>query len=131
MKFKALFLTIGLALASAIAYAQEFNPVPRVWKWIGPSEVAFSYDGTFEDEGAFSINARNRRRTDGIKAPAKYAAFPVNPAGAVNLTYSPDSTKLAFTRNNDLYVIDIASGVETRLTFDGTDLIMNGYASWV
>ena len=131
MKFKALFLTIGLALASTIAYAQEFNPVPRMWKWIGPSEVAFSYDGTFEDEGAFSINARNRRRTDGIKAPAKYAAFPVNPAGAVNLTYSPDSTKLAFTRNNDLYVIDIASGLETRLTFDGTDLIMNGYASWV
>ena len=55
----------------------------------------------------------------------------MKPEGGVNLTYSPDSTKIAFTRNNDLYVVDIASGVETRLTFDGTELILNGYASWV
>ena len=47
------------------------------------------------------------------------------------MTYSPDSTKLAFTRDNDLYVIDIASQKEVRLTSDGTDLILNGYASWV
>jgi dipeptidyl-peptidase-4 len=28
-------------------------------------------------------------------------------------------------------VVEIASGKETRLTEDGTDLILNGYASWV
>ena len=39
------------------------------------------------------------------------------------MTYSPDSTKIAFTRDNDLYVVDIASGEETRLTFDGTNAI--------
>ena len=55
----------------------------------------------------------------------------MKPAGAVNMTYSPDSTKIAFTRDNDLYVVDIKSGVETRLTFDGSDVILNGYASWV
>ena len=49
----------------------------------------------------------------------------------MNLTYSPDSTKLAFTRDNDLYVVNIADSVETRLTFDGSDVILNGYASWV
>lgn len=49
----------------------------------------------------------------------------------VNPTYSPDSTKVAFTRDNDLYVADVASEKETRLTFDGTELILNGYASWV
>jgi dipeptidyl-peptidase-4 len=48
-----------------------------------------------------------------------------------NPTMSPDGKKIAFTRNNDLYVIDVASGKETRLTTDGTDLIYNGYASWV
>jgi dipeptidyl-peptidase-4 len=48
-----------------------------------------------------------------------------------NPTLSPDGTKVAFTRNNDLYVVDIASGKEDRLTTDGTDLIYNGYASWV
>ncbi len=48
-----------------------------------------------------------------------------------NPTFSPDETKIAFTRNNDLYVIDLETGVETRLTHDGTDLIKNGYSSWV
>ena len=122
---------IMFGLGALSISAQEFNPVPRAWKWVSPNEVAFSYDGSYEDEGAFSVNARNLKRTDGIKAPAKYAVFPVRPEGAVNLTYSPDSTKLAFTRDNDLYVVDIATGVETRLTDDGTDLILNGYASWV
>lgn len=38
---------------------------------------------------------------------------------------------MAFTRDNDLWVVDIASKEETRLTFDGSDVILNGYASWV
>lgn len=49
----------------------------------------------------------------------------------VNPTFSPDSTRIAFTRDNDLYVKDCASGTEIRLTFDGSELILNGYASWV
>ncbi len=124
-------LTILAALAVMSAAAQEFNPVPWAWKWISDSEVVFSYDGSYADSTAFVINAKNGRRTDGVKAPEKYGKFPVRPEGAVNLTYSPDSTKLAFTRDNDLYVVDIATGAETRLTNDGTDLILNGYSSWV
>ncbi len=131
MKYKVLLLTTLFGLASAFSYAREFNPVPRAWKWIGNDEVIFTYDGTYADSSAFVVNARTGKRTEGVKAPSKYAAFPVNPEGAVNLTYSPDSTRLAFTRDNDLYVVDIASGAETRLTYDGSDVILNGYASWV
>lgn len=131
MKYKVLLLTMLFGLASAFSYAREFNPVPRAWKWIDNDEVIFTYDGTYADSSAFVVNARTGKRTEGVKAPSKYAAFPVNPEGAVNLTYSPDSTRLAFTRDNDLYVVDIASGAETRLTFDGSDVILNGYASWV
>ena len=131
MKYKVLLLTMLFGLASAFSYAREFNPVPRAWKWIGNDEVIFTYDGTYADSSAFVVNARTGKRTEGVKAPSKYAAFPVNPEGAVNLTYSPDSTRLAFTRDKDLYVVDIASGAETRLTFDGSDVILNGYASWV
>lgn len=118
-------------LASAFSYAREFNSIPRAWKWLDNDDVIFTFDGTYADSSAFVVNARTGKRTEGVKAPSKYAAFPVNPEGAVNLTYSPDSTKLAFTRDNDLYVVDIASGAETRLTFDGSDVILNGYASWV
>ena len=49
----------------------------------------------------------------------------------VNVTPSPDSTMVAFTRDNNLWVRDLASGNERRLTSDGSDLILNGYASWV
>ena len=124
-------LIIVVMLLAVVAGAQEFNKVPRAWKWISDREVVFTYDGTYQDSTAFKVDARSGRRTEGFKAPEKYSDFPVRPEGAVNLTYSPDSTRLAFTRDNDLYVVDIASGQETRLTHDGSDLILNGYASWV
>ena len=123
---------VCLAVVMALtAGAKEFERVPVAWKWLDSKEVIFTYDGTFADSSAFVVEAKTGKTRTGVSAPAKYSEFPVKPEGAVNLTYSPDSTKLAFTRNNDLYVVDIASGKEQRLTFDGTDLILNGYASWV
>ena len=127
---KVLMILLAACVAVAAA-AQEFNRIPATWKWIGNSEVLFTFDGTFADEAAFAVNARTGARREGVSSPAKFADFPVKPEGAVNMTYSPDSTKIAFTRDNDLYYVDIASGKETRLTFDGSDVILNGYASWV
>ena len=128
---KKIALIVIAALTAVGALAQEFNRIPYSWKWIGDKEVLFSYDGTFADSTAFVVDAKTGKTRTGVSAPQKYSDFPVKPEGAVNLTYSPDSTRLAFTRNNDLYVVDIASGKETRLTHDGTDLILNGFASWV
>lgn len=48
-----------------------------------------------------------------------------------NPTLSPDGKQAAFTRNNDLYSVDITSGSETRYTTDGSEVIYNGWASWV
>ena len=129
MKIK--FTIFLIFLAAGFAAAQEFNDIPKAWKWVSDAEVVFTYDGTYADSSAFSVDVRSKVRKEGVKAPEKYSDFPVKPAGAVNLTYSPDSTKLAFTRENDLYVMNIADSVETRLTFDGSDVILNGYASWV
>ena len=53
------------------------------------------------------------------------------PEAELNPTLSPDQEWVAFTRKNDLYTIHVPSGKENRLTHDGTDLILNGYASWV
>ena len=128
---KAVVITVMMWLAVTLAGAQEFNRIPVSWKWIGDSEVLFTYDGSFADADAFAVDAKNGSRREGVSSPAKFADFPVKPDGAVNMTYSPDSTKIAFTRDNDLYYVDIASGKETRLTFDGSDVILNGYASWV
>lgn len=52
-------------------------------------------------------------------------------AAEKNPVLSPDGEKVAFTRDHDLYVLDIGSGEELRITEDGSDVIYNGWASWV
>ena len=128
---KRILMILMSVTVTASVFAQEFQSIPRVWKWLGNEEVIFSYLGTYQGDDAFVVNARNGKISEGVNAPSGFPFYPVRPEGAVNLTYSPDSTKLAFTRDNDLYVVDIASKEETRLTFDDSDVILNGYASWV
>jgi dipeptidyl-peptidase-4 len=48
-----------------------------------------------------------------------------------NPTFSPDGNYVAFTRDNDLYAIDLATGREIRYTTDGSGSVYNGWASWV
>lgn len=126
MRLVALALMVSLGVS-----AKDFNDIPNAWKWVGKNEVALSYDYSFTGDKDFSVNALTGKVTEGISYPAKFADFPFRPEGAVNLTYAPDSTRMAFTRDNDLWVVDIATRNETRLTFDGSDVILNGYASWV
>ena len=45
--------------------------------------------------------------------------------------FSPDGKKVAFVRENDLYVYCIDTKKELRLTADGTETILNGTLSWV
>ncbi len=45
--------------------------------------------------------------------------------------FSPDGTKVGFVRDNDLYVVDLATGKERAVTHDGSDTIINGTFDWV
>jgi dipeptidyl-peptidase-4 len=46
--------------------------------------------------------------------------------------FSPDGKKVAFTRNNDIYFLELASNKETRVTNDGKqNEIINGSTDWV
>lgn len=54
-----------------------------------------------------------------------------NEAEEKNPTISPDGKLIAFTRNNDLYSVEIETKKETRYTNDGSDVVYNGWASWV
>jgi len=66
------------------------------------------------------------------KAPEKVVhVMPALVEGWVNPTYSPDSTHIAYTLGNDLYSIDVETKEIVRHTYDGSDVILNGYASWV
>jgi dipeptidyl-peptidase 4 len=46
-------------------------------------------------------------------------------------TFSPDDSKVAFVRNNNLFAVDTATLRETALTSDGGARILNGKLDWV
>ena len=124
-------LLLVTCLLPFIGGARELNPIPVRYKWTGSATAVFSYDGSYTDSACFRVSMPQGTRTEGVRAPERYASFPLQPEGAVNLTYSPDSTLLAFTRGGDLWVVRIADGREVALTHDGSATVYNGYASWV
>ncbi|MEM6515783.1 MAG: S9 family peptidase [Bacteroidota bacterium] len=47
-------------------------------------------------------------------------------------TFSPDGTKIAYGKNNNLYIHDLSSGSDTQITSDGEfNKIINGITDWV
>ncbi|HYO78792.1 MAG TPA: DPP IV N-terminal domain-containing protein, partial [Thermoanaerobaculia bacterium] len=52
------------------------------------------------------------------------------PGAEEEATFSPDGTRVAFVRQNDLYVVDL-NGRERRLTTDGSKEILNGKLDYV
>ena len=47
-------------------------------------------------------------------------------------TFSPDGSKAAFVRDNDLYMVELATMKETRVTTDGEwNKVLNGATDWV
>ncbi len=48
-----------------------------------------------------------------------------------NPKFSPDGTRIAYTLKGNLFVFDIPAKKEIQVTTDGSEDILNGYASWV
>ncbi|WP_262249270.1 S9 family peptidase [Parapedobacter soli] len=65
----------------------------------------------------------------GTEAPRQLTQSPADEEK--NPTLSPNNQYVAFTRNNDLYAVNVSDGREIRYTTDATDVIYNGWASWV
>jgi dipeptidyl-peptidase 4 len=51
--------------------------------------------------------------------------------GVLYAQLSPDGSRAAYVRNNNLYVEDVASGALRQLTTDGSPAIINGTSDWV
>ena len=45
--------------------------------------------------------------------------------------FNTDASKAAYVEKNDIYVEDLSSGDITRITHDGSDLVLNGGSDWV
>ncbi|MGD8700201.1 MAG: S9 family peptidase, partial [Gemmatimonadales bacterium] len=61
----------------------------------------------------------------------KLTPISTRPGRQMYAKLSPDGGRVAFVRDNDLWVTDLSSGAERALTEDGSEDIINGAADWV
>ncbi len=124
------------------------NSLPSVVKWLDDSRFILRRDGK-----SYVIDCKTGAETEATDADTKViykqgSSYTKNndlyikevdveiqltndKDKEVNPTMSPDGKFVAYTKNNDLYTVNIGTKKETRITTDGSDVILNGYASWV
>src|SRR5213076_3347396 len=73
-------------------------------------------------KGTYFVCDFTARRLIPVSTKAGYQQF---------AKFSPDARRVAFVRDNNIYVTDLASGTETALTTDGGDNVINGTSDWV
>lgn len=103
------------------------NPTPFPMQFTQNNQLLFSEGRAFY---TYDLD-KGLRKEYNYKPKMSAASFDELVQGWKNPTLSPDSTMIAYTLDNDLYSINVRTKQITRHTYDGTDLILNGYASWV
>ncbi len=126
------------------------QPLPSVVRWIDDSHLVLRRDSknyvidckTGTETEATEADVKGEAKPDKTTAYLKSGDVYAKVAGTeiqltndkgkkANPTLSPDGNYVAFTKDNDLYTINIGTKKENRLTTDGSETILNGYASWV
>ena len=115
-------------------------------KWVSADEVVVSTMNrsnysrnnilynvkTGKTEENYKLPAAQKADDSDMRADAKKANEAIGGDGMLaNPTYSPDGKFLAFTYKGNLYVYDKENGKAKKITEDGSDVILNGRASWV
>ena len=145
LRLTALLLLMGSHLVQAqkklFTYEQLFKggmtniskPLPNIAKWVDDDHYLDMHkeaDGSVKPY-LVGISTRSAVPYTGEIPVPKTTERIVEPADSKNATASPDGKYIAFTRKNNLYIMDRVSKKETALTTDGSDVILNGYASWI
>ncbi|MDR1680353.1 MAG: S9 family peptidase [Prevotellaceae bacterium] len=111
------------------------DPVLRVTEWHGHTVDLTAYDAATQTNRQVTLDRKTGKIIRDFAQPTPAAApTPPTPSSDTlvqNPTWSPDSAYIAFTRHHDLYTLRLSDRRETRLTFDGSEVILNGRASWV
>lgn len=86
----------------------------------------------FSDDGASLLLSQEGQLSLFGVAEKKLRALTEGEAKNEDAHLSPDGQSVAFVRENDLYVLDVESGEERRLTSDGeAEVVFNGTTDWV
>ena len=126
------------------------SSLPRVVKWIDDSHFILSRDGK-----NYEVDCKNGAEKEYVEANINKGTVAETPNvitkgndlflsasvgdiqltndddKEINATVSPDNKYVAYTKNNDLYTVNLETKKENRITKDGSETILNGYASWV
>ena len=126
------------------------NTLPRVVKWIDDSHFILN-----RDNKNYEIDCKTGAEKEYVEANINKGSVATTPdiitkgtdlylrkntediqltkdsTIEINATLSPDGKYVAYTKKNDLYTVNIDTKKETRITMDGSETILNGYASWV
>lgn len=126
------------------------NPLPSVGMWTDATHVIIT-----RDSKKYLLDAKTGIETDYVAETVNKGSVPVKPEivnknndlfvrmnvgdvqltndkdKEVNPTLSPDGNYVAYTKNNNLYTVNLTTKKENQLTTDGSEVILNGYSSWV
>ena len=95
------------------------------------SEVNVNFPVTANDARTRLIYAKDKDLYFLNTATKEFKRLTQTPSEEKNPTLSPDGNYVAFTRDNNLFAIDLGAGKEIQYTTDGSKFIYNGYSSWV
>ncbi|HMJ48888.1 MAG TPA: DPP IV N-terminal domain-containing protein, partial [Ferruginibacter sp.] len=126
------------------------QPMPFTSRWTDNTHFLLTRDGkafvvdaktgtetaaTEEDKKMGMVNAKpspySRKNDLYIKMTDVDEQLTFDSIPEINALLSPDGNYVAYTKGNNLYTVDLKTKKETRLTSDGSDVILNGYASWL
>lgn len=107
-----------------------FNPLPQIKGWVDDDHYIEHVSDNKGGDITMSVNAATGKSIPYVEKKDISQDMP-SIGGAQNITLSPDGKYAAYTKKNNLYILDVATHHEKALTSDGTDKILNGYASWV
>ena len=107
-----------------------FKPLPEIGGWADDEHYIEVRTDDNDRETAISVDVKTGKTFPFIH-PSIENNQPPEIEGAQNTTLSPDGKYAAYTKENNLYVTEIATKKETAITTDGKDGILNGYSSWI
>jgi dipeptidyl-peptidase-4 len=145
-----LFVSISITAIATMAQMPMSN-MPRFVRWMDNNQVVvntklnnektakdYVYNITTKqyapapaaavsiDKTVFVKNANVYLKDNGVETQLTFDALEEK-----NPTLSPDGNFVGYTKNNNLYTVNIADKKETAITNENTKGILNGYASWV
>jgi dipeptidyl-peptidase 4 len=135
---------IAFAQKKTFTYDQVFRnassvqitkSLPAIRGWVDDNHYIEMQKDAAGKMVAMSVDVKTGKATaynGAVSDNTRPAASPISVQGGRTVTASPDSQWVAYTKkDNNLYVTEVATKKETQLTTDGSDVILNGYASWV